>query len=68
MSIDNIEELLRRCNVQYSKEYNFIRVFGNYKGYSIVRFNADDYKNPIELDGKICSLSEFEDWIFENCK
>lgn len=68
MTIDNIEELLKQWNVLHSKEYNFIRVFGNYNGYSIIRFNADDYQNPVEIDGKICSLSEFETWIFENCK
>lgn len=68
MSIGNIEEILKRWNVRYSREYNFIRVFGTYDGYSIVRFNCDDPKNPIELDGRICSISEFEDWIYLNCK
>ena len=52
MTIDNIEELLKQWNVSHSKEYNFIRVFGNYNGYSIIRFNADDYQNPVEIDGK----------------
>lgn len=68
ISIKDIEKILKRWNVRYSREYNYIRVFGTYDGYSIVRFNSDDNKNPIELDGRICSISEFEDWIYRNCK
>lgn len=61
--LKKILKLLDECNIKYSYEYDFIRVFGNFYGYSIVRANADDQHNPVEIDGKIHSFEEFEDWL-----
>lgn len=62
--METIFKLLDKWKIRYSYEYNFVRVYGNFDGYSIVRANADDPYNPIEIDGKIHSIEEFEDWLY----
>lgn len=48
--METIFKLLDKWKIRYSYEYNFVRVYGNFDGYSIVRANADDPYNPIEID------------------
>lgn len=67
-SLLDIEDILKRWNVRYTHEYNFLRVFGNYNGYSIIRYNHDDKYNPVELNGRVVSVPDLEDWIYTNCK
>lgn len=49
--------------IKYEKvDYQTLRVYGNFKGYSVVRY-AVIYGNNIEVDGKLYDEEEFEDWL-----
>lgn len=49
--------------IKYEKvDYQTLRVYGNFEGYSVVRY-AVIYGNNIEVDGKLYDEEEFEDWL-----
>lgn len=49
-------------NVKYEKVTNkSLRVYGNFKGFSVVR-EADD--GWVEVDGKLIDYEDFENWIY----
>jgi hypothetical protein len=48
-------------NIKYEKVTdNTIRVYGNFNGYSVVRFT----ENNIVVDGRLQTEDEFENWLF----
>ena len=44
-------------------DYQTLRVYGNFEGYSVVRYAAI-YGNNIEVDGKLFDEEEFENWLY----
>lgn len=49
--------------IKYEKvDYQTLRIYGNFEGYSVVRY-AVIYGNNIEVDGKLYDEKEFEDWL-----
>ena len=49
--------------IKYEKvDYQTLRVYGNFGGYSIVRYAAI-FGNNIEVNGKLYNEEDFENWL-----
>ncbi len=49
-------------NVKYEKITNkSLRVYGNFKGFSVVREAHDGW---VEVDGKLMDYEDFDNWIY----
>mgnify|MGYP007097164187 CR=1 FL=1 len=58
-----ILERLTLWNVKFEKHDNHsVNVYGNFEGYSVVRDSKE--KNYIEVDGKLITYEDFEDWLY----
>lgn len=44
-------------------DYQTLRVYGKFEGYSVVRYAAI-YGNNIEVDGRLFNEEEFENWLY----
>lgn len=55
---------LTSYGIKFDKvDYQTLRVYGNFEGYSVVRYAAI-YGNNIEVDGKLYDEEEFENWLY----
>lgn len=66
--MEYILDRLISFGIKYEKvDYQTLRVYGNFEGYSVVRYAAI-YGENISVDGKLYDEEEFEDWLSEITK
>lgn len=66
--LNSIIDIFDNKHIKYKQEYDFIRLYGNFDGYYIVRYNPEDKINWIVLNGVCRDQRYFEDFIYTYCK
>lgn len=55
---------LRSCNIRFEIVNNkCIRVYENFNGYSVIR--ESNQKDYIEVDGKLITYNDFDEWLYQ---
>ena len=58
-----ILERLISWNVKFEKvDSKCVRAYGNYDGFSVVR--ESEQENYVEVDGRLMTYENFEDWLY----
>ena len=60
--MDYILGRLVSYGIKYEKvSNNTLRVYGNFKGFSVVRENSDGW---VEVDGRLQDYEDFDNWLY----
>lgn len=60
-----IIEKLQKFHIEYENISDHeLRVYGNYKGFSVVRKAFDAGNDWIEVDGRLMDMEDFENWLY----
>lgn len=59
--MNDILDMLQHYGIRFDRiSDSTVRVYGNFRGYSVVR----ESEYGIEVDGRIQDKDEFEDWLY----
>ena len=64
-NMQHIIDKLQKLHINYESisEYE-LRVYGNFKGFSVIRKAYDAGNDWIEVDGRLMDMEDFENWLY----
>lgn len=63
--MQHIIDKLQKLHIEYENISDYeLRVYGNFKGFSVVRKAFDAGNDWIEVNGRLMDVEDFESWLY----
>ena len=63
--MQHIIDKLQKLHIDYENiSEDALRIYGNFRGFSVIRKAYDAGNDWIEVDGRLMDMEDFESWLY----